>query len=461
MESGIATQHETEDRIFRRVALRILPFLIVCYVVAYMDRVNVSLAKLQMLGDLKMSDTAFGLGAGIFFVGYFLCEVPSNLAMHKVGARFWIARIMVTWGVIAAGVAFIGQIAAAFHLINATVPFLTIRFLLGAAEAGFFPGLVLYLNYWFPTNRQGRVFSILMAAQPLSFVIGLPIAGWLMEHLGGVWGVAGWRWMIAAEALPAIILGGIVLLVLDDRPREAAWLSSEDCAVVEGALAAERDTKADVPVLKILSIPTIWVLTVCWFLIVVGVYGINFWLPTLIHNTGIQSNQSVGLLSAVPYIGCAIGMVCFCSMAEKLGLKTLFIAGFAVLSGVSLIASAYWGMLSIYVTLICMTAAMIGSMTSSALFWSLPGEKLTGRAAAAGIAAINSIGNLGGFCGPTILGILRDHFGSDQAGLVVLGCCLILSGVIALLFFGHGKQSGTAACRRSSHASTCPPTSPA
>jgi len=435
MVSDFISQRSNEDRVFKRVALKVLPFLILSYVVAYMDRVNVSLAKLQMLDDLKMSDTAFGLGAGIFFVGYFLCEVPSNLALHRLGARFWIARIMVTWGLVAAGVAFVGQIAALFHLVDATLPFLVVRFLLGAAEAGFFPGLVLYLNYWFPASRQGRIFSVLMAAQPASFVIGLPASGWLMQHLDGVWGVSGWRWMIVAEAIPAVILGVITMFVLDDRPAEATWLSEQDRAVVEDALAREECQKADVPLLKILAIPSIWVLISCWFLIVVGVYGINFWMPTLVHHAGISSNQMVGVLSAIPYAGCVVGMVTFCRLAETRGLKTFFIAAFSMLGGIALIASAFWGEFNILVTLVCMTSAMIGSMTASALFWSIPGEKFAGRAAAAGIAAINSIGNLGGFCGPALLGFFRDHFGGDKPGLVVLGGCLILSGIITGLFF--------------------------
>ncbi len=429
------------DALYRKILLRIMPLLLVCYIVAYIDRVNISLAKLQMLGDLGLTDTVFGLGAGIFFIGYFLCEVPSNLVLHKVGARFWIARIMITWGVVAAMLAAIAPIA---HLIGPHTEqwvFLALRFLLGAAEAGFFPGLVLYFNYWLPPERQGRVFSILMAAQPISFVVGLPLSGWLLSTLDGALGFAGWRWMIVIEAVPAIVLGLIVARTLIDGPRQASWLSSEEIEAVVDAVERQDQKRTDMPLGQVIRLPLLWALMAIWFLMVIGVYGINFWLPTLVSASGVKSSFAIGLYSAVPYIGCAVGMIVASSHAERTGTKKAMMVGSAILGGLALIAGARWGAGHLSVTLITMTLAMAGAMTASALFWSLPGERLSGRAVAAAAAAINSLGNIGGFAGPSILGIARDHFGSDEIGLATLGLCLVAAGGLVLLTFR--KRGGT------------------
>ncbi|WP_206244583.1 MFS transporter [Novosphingobium terrae] len=425
----------SSDALYRKILLRIMPLLLLCYIVAYIDRVNISLAKLQMLGELGLSDTVFGLGAGIFFIGYFLCEVPSNLILHKVGARFWIARIMVSWGVVAAMLAAIAPIAHLFGPHQEQWVFLALRFLLGAAEAGFFPGLILYFNYWLPPERQGRVFSILMAAQPISFVIGLPLSGWLLGALDGALGLAGWRWMIVIEAAPALVLGLVVARTLVDGPRQASWLTSADVETVVQAVEKRETAQTDLPLGEVARLPVLWAMMAIWFLMVIGVYGINFWLPTLVHASGVQGSLAIGLYSAVPYVGCAVGMVTASAYAERAGCKQAMMVGMSIVGGLALVAAAHWGAGHLLITLLTMTIAMVGAMTASALFWSLPGERLSGRAVAAAVAAINSLGNIGGFAGPSILGFARDRFGSDEIGLATLGLCLVAAGGLVLLVF--------------------------
>jgi MFS family permease len=428
----------SHDALYRKILLRIMPLLLVCYVVAYIDRVNISLAKLQMLDELHFSDTVFGIGAGIFFIGYFLCEVPSNLVLHRVGARFWIARIMISWGVVAALLAFIAPIAHLFGPHAERWGFLALRFLLGAAEAGFFPGLVLYFNYWLPPQRQGRVFSILMAAQPVSFIIGLPLSGWLLDALDGALGFAGWRWMIVIEAVPAILLGVVVGSTLVDKPRDASWLTPDEIETVERAVERREAGRADLPLGEVARLPALWTMMAVWFLMVIGVYGINFWLPTLIKASGVHRNLTIGFLSALPYVGCAAGMILVSGRAERSGRKQVVMVGSAIIGGLGLIAGARWGAGHLVVTLVTMTVALTGAMTSSALFWSMPGERLSGRAVAAAVAAINSLGNIGGFAGPSILGVAKDRFGSDEIGLAMLGLCLVAAGIAALFAFGRG-----------------------
>lgn len=339
----MTTPDHDRDALYHMILKRIMPLLLVCYTVAYIDRVNISLAKLQMLGELGLSETVFGIGAGIFFIGYFLCEVPSNLLLHKVGARFWIARIMITWGVVAAMLAAIAPIAHLFGPHMEQWVFLALRFLLGAAEAGFFPGLVLYVNYWLPPERQGRVFSILMAAQPISFVIGLPLSGWLLSALDGVLGFAGWRWMIVIEAVPAILLGLVVARRLVDGPRQARWLSAAEVETVVQAVEKRGKAKTDLPLGQVARMPVLWAMMAIWFLMVIGVYGINFWLPTLVHASGVQGTLAIGLYSAVPYVGCAIGMVTASAYAERKGCKHGMMVGASIVGGIALIAGARWG----------------------------------------------------------------------------------------------------------------------
>jgi MFS family permease len=429
-----------EERTYARVTLRLLPFLGLCYLIAYLDRVNVGFAKLHMLADVGMSEAAYGFGAGIFFIGYFLFEVPSNLILHRVGARMWIARIMVTWGIISGAMAFIEPIARATGLETQTV-FYILRFLLGAAEAGFFPGVLLYLNYWYPAHRQSRTIALLLMAQPFAFVFGGPLSGGIMDSFGGVSGLYDWQWMFIIEAIPAVLLGIVVLMYLDNRIDEARWLSPAEKQLLKDRLEKDAARKTDHRIGSLLARPVMWLFIVILFCIVTGVYGINFWLPTIIGETGIQSVLVIGLITAACYFSSAVMSVLITRHAEKVNEKRWHATVAAVGGGVCLALSATWTD-STLVTAVLLSLATTGALVATALFWSFPGSMLTGVGVAAGLAVINSFGNLGGFVGPYLLGLLADWLGSRTAGVGVLGGFMACAGVlIALTCHGYGLRT--------------------
>ncbi|MEO8468012.1 MAG: MFS transporter, partial [Gammaproteobacteria bacterium] len=401
-----AAPDEAEERVYAKVTWRLLPFLGACYLIAYLDRVNVGFAKLHMLTDLKMSEAAYGFGAGVFFVGYFLFEVPSNLALHRIGARFWIARIMVTWGLVSGSMAFTGTFAALTGL-GADTVFYWLRFLLGIAEAGFFPGVLLYLNYWYPSHRQSRAVALLLAAQPLSFVIGAPISGAIMQGFGGTGGFTDWQWLFLLEAAPAIVLGIGVLFYLTNGIDDSAWLAEGDKRLLKDRLALEAKTKHDYSLRVLLSTKALWIFTAIYLLIVMGVYGINFWLPSIIQKTGVRSLLSIGWITAFSYLVSAVLAVVISRRAERRNEKRWHAAAAAAIGGTCLALSAAFSD-STWLTVAFVTLASAGGLVSMALFWSFPGSILMGAGVAAGLAAINSVGNLGGFFGPYLLGALTD-----------------------------------------------------
>jgi MFS family permease len=424
-----------EERIYARVTWRLLPFLGLCYLIAYLDRVNVGFAKLHMLADLSMSEAAYGFGAGIFFIGYFLFEVPSNLALHRLGARIWIARIMVTWSFVSAAMAFTEPLARATGLEVHTV-FYALRFLLGAAEAGFFPGVLLYLNYWYPAHRQSRAVALLLMAQPFSFVFGGPVSGAIMDGFTGVGALQDWQWLFLIEAAPALLLGFVVLVYLKDRIDDAHWLSSAEKQLLKDRLAADATDKRDYPLRALFAIPAMWVFTLILFCIVTGVYGINFWLPTIIGETGIKSVLAIGLVTAACYFSSAVISVLVTRHAERVDEKRWHATIAAVAGGISLALSAVWTD-STLLTAILLSLATTGGLVASALFWSFPGSLLTGAGVAAGLAAINSIGNLGGFVGPYLLGLLTTWLHSRTAGVAVLGAFMACAGLLIALSCRH------------------------
>lgn len=425
------TPPEPDDALYRKVTLRLLPFIGLCYLVAYLDRVNVGFAKLQMLSDLKLSEAAYGFGAGVFFIGYFLFEVPSNLIMHKVGAKRWIARIMLTWGLIAGAMAFIDPLAAATGFSTETV-FYTLRFLLGLAEAGFFPGIILYFNYWYPSHRQGRVMAMLLIAQPLSFILGGPLSGWIMDSFANHAGLAGWQWMLLIEAAPALLLAVAVLAYLDNGIRQSRWLTEDEKSVLVANVDRENRSKADLPLLQLFRMGILWAFVAIYFLLAVGMLGINFWLPSIIKATGVTTNLGVGLITAVPYAISVVVMVLATNHAERTNEKRWHTMIALALAGLGLILSATFPG-GVWLTIGFMTMAISGSLTANALFWSFPGSMLTGAAVAAGVATINSLGGLGGFFGPFLLGWLTQHLGSTSAGLATMGGCIIAAGLIVVL----------------------------
>ncbi len=417
-----------EERTYAKVTLRLLPFLGLCYLVAYLDRVNVGFAKLHMLADVGMSEAAYGFGAGIFFIGYFLFEVPSNLAMHRLGARMWIARIMVTWGIISGAMAYVEPLARVTGL-EVTTVFYTLRFLLGAAEAGFYPGVLLYLNYWYPAHRQSRVIALLLVAQPFAFVFGAPLSGAIMEGFDGMRGLYDWQWMFIIEAVPAVLLGFVVLAYLDNRIEEARWLAPEEKRLLRDNLDREARTKENVSLRRLFSIPAMWLFTVILFCIVTGVYGINFWLPTMIAATGIESVLVVGAITAACYFSAAAVSVVVTRRAEQRNEKRWHAAMATIIGGVCLALSTMWEGNTL-VTAALLSVATSGALIAQALFWSFPGSLLTGVGVAAGLAAINSFGNLGGFVGPYLLGLVTDLLGSRTAGVGVLGGFMVVGGVL-------------------------------
>ncbi|BDB23365.1 MFS transporter [Cupriavidus sp. P-10] len=410
-----------EDATYRKVSWRLVPFLLLCYVVAYLDRVNVGFAKLQMLNDLKFSETVYGLGAGIFFIGYFLFEVPSNVILHKVGARIWIARIMITWG----------AISAAMMFVTTPTMFYVLRFLLGIAEAGFFPGIILYLTYWYPANRRGRTTTFFMTAIALSGVIGGPLSGWIMQNFDGHNGWAGWQWMFLLEGVPSILVGLWVLAYLDDRIAHARWLTAEEKALLERNIAAEDAHKEDPPIRTVLFSPRVWLMSAIYFCFVMGLYGVSFWLPTIIKQTGVKSALDIGLLTAIPY-GCAvIGMVLVAYSADRSGERRWHIAIPALLGSFGLLLSVHWAT-DTTLAMFALTLATIGILTTLPLFWSLPTSFLAGTGAAAGIALINSLGNLAGFLSPYAVGWLKDLTKSTDSGMYLLAACLVVGAALTL-----------------------------
>jgi MFS family permease len=435
MNQPASTVTASEERTYLRVTLRLLPFLGFCYLIAYLDRVNVGFAKLTMLADLSMSEAAYGFGAGIFFIGYFLFEVPSNLVLHRVGARVWIARIMVSWGIISGAMAFTEPLAHTTGLSVETV-FYALRFLLGAAEAGFFPGVLLYLNYWYPAHRQSRAVALLLLAQPFSFVFGAPVSGAIMEGFSGSGGLYGWQWMFIIEAMPAVLVGIAVLFYLDNRIDDARWLAPAEKQLLKQRLAEDANAKGDPPLRALLAIPAMWLFTAILFCIVTGVYGINFWLPTIIRETGLDSVLAVGLVTAACYFSSAVISVLVTRRAERVNEKRWHAALAAITGGASLALSVLWTD-STVVTAVLLTLATSGALVASALFWSFPGSLLTGVGVAAGLAAINSAGNLGGFVGPYLLGLFSDWFGSRTAGVATLGAFMACAGMLIALGCRH------------------------
>ncbi len=420
-DAAIAENRVSEERVYARVTWRIIPFLFLCYVVAYLDRVNVGFAKLQMVADLKFSETVFGLGAGLFFIGYFLFEVPSNVILHKVGARIWIARIMITWGVISALTLYA----------SSEMSFYALRFLLGLAEAGFFPGIILYLTYWYPAARRGRIVTLFMTAIALSSVIGAPISGWIMQNLNGVNGLAGWQWMFLLEGIPSVLVGLFTIYYLDDSITKAGWLSDAEKALLAQRIAEDNTDKEELSVSQTLFNSRVWLLGLIYFCFVMGLYGVGFWLPTIIKALGVKSLFDVGLLTAIPYAVATVGMILVSRSADARRERRWHVVIPALAGSVGLVLST---LLSgdPAMAMAALSLATFGIITTLPLFWSLPTAYLGGVAAAAGIALINSLGNLAGFVSPFLIGKIKDATQSTDAGMFMLATSLIIGAALTL-----------------------------
>lgn len=414
----------SERHIVRKVVLRLIPFLFLLYLVNILDRVNVSFARLKMLDDLGMDEGAFAFGAGVFYLGYVLFEVPSNLILRRVGARRWIARIMVTWGLI----------TCAMMIVTAPWGFYVLRVLLGFAEAGFFPGIILYLTYWFTSRERAWAVSCFMAASPINGILGGPLSGAIMQFMHEVGGLSGWQWLFLLEGIPAVILGIVTLRYLTDRPELADWLTADERTWLVARTALEethRQGRRGLTLLNAFTDRRVWLLIALYFTIAIGANAFGFYLPKLIKDKFPgQREFQIGLLAAIPNLCAAVCMILNGTHSDRTGERRWHIALPAFLAAIGWTLTAWLDDPALY--LAALALVQMGIMSMLPVFWTLPPAFLGGVAAAGGIALINSIGNLGGFVGPNIIGQLQRISGDFTSGVIALACILTLGGVLAL-----------------------------
>jgi ACS family tartrate transporter-like MFS transporter len=422
----------TEARVMLTVSLRLIPFLFLLYVVNILDRVNVGFARLQMLEQLGLSEVVYGLGAGIFYVGYFVFEVPSNLILRRVGARVWIGRILISWGIISCAMMFVID-QWSFYLL---------RFLLGVAEAGFFPGMILYLSYWFPARQRARAVSFFITASAVAGIVGFPVSGLILEYLDQFAGLAGWKWLFLLEGLPAVALGVASLLYLTDRPELAGWLAPAERAWLAGRMRGEeqhRATRHGLTLLRAAANPAVWLLCALYFTVAMGANGFGLYLPKILDDQFPDLNRfHLGLLAAVPNVAAIVTMVLVGAHSDRTGERRWHVAGpaFAAACGWLLVAAVGWGLVpaeySGVLALVGLAVTQAATLSILAPFWSLPTSFLSGAAAAGGIAFINSVGNLGGFAGPAVISWVKEATDSFSGGMLFLAAALVLGGVLAL-----------------------------
>jgi MFS family permease len=447
------------DAGFAIAARRLLPLLFVAYIVAFLDRVNVGFAKLQMVSTLGFSDAIYGFGAGIFFLGYFLFEVPSNLLLERVGARRWIARIMFTWAIVSGAFAFVdripwGPLPALVGIAPVEFSFYALRFLLGVAEAGFFPGVILYLTYWFPAARRARTVALFMTAIAAANVVGAPVSGAIMQYADGVGGWEGWRWLFVLEAIPSVFAGIAIWRLLPDRPAQAPWLTAEQRQGITEQLAREDAAAHGVGravthgVGDALRSGRVWVLGVIYLAGTLSLYGVSFWMPTLVQELGIGKTAflEIGLLSMIPWGTAGVVMVWAGARSDRTGARRQHVAGALLLAATGLIGVVLVGA-HVVPALIALCLVTSGVLSFFATFWSLPTAFLRQTAAAAGIAWINAVGNLGGHFGPDIIGRIRTATGSADTALLALAA-MAVGGALLTLFATGGRGKAATAGRQ-------------
>lgn len=440
-----------ERATFAKVTWRLIPLLFAGYVAAFLDRVNVGFAKLQMSGDLHFSDAVYGFGAGVFFIGYFVLEVPSNLALNKIGARIWMARIMFTWGLVSAAFAFLpsmrwGSVAAAFGCTDAQFTFYVLRFLLGAAEAGFFPGVILYLTFWFPGDRRARIVALFMSGIGVANLIGSPVSGTILQFADDAFGLRGWQWLFVLESLPSLMLGLLFLCLLPDHPRKARWLTESERRLVTERLAtdhsAKQPTAAQHSAAAVFADPRIWGYATVYLCGLTCFYAVNFWMPTIIQSMGIATTDylRVGLISVIPWGISIVAQLAWAHHSDRTGERRWHATLGLLLSfgGLLLLAAASH---SPIVSLIGLTLITVGNGCWVVTFWSMPTAILGGTAAAAGIAWINSVGNLGGQFGPDLIGRVRAANGGDSTAAFLVLAAFALAGTMLLLMLPSRRQT--------------------
>jgi len=408
-----------------KVRWRLIPFLFLLYIVAYLDRVNVGFAAIDMNRDLGFTAAVYGLGSGIFFLSYTLFEVPSNLILARVGVRIWIARIMFTWG----------MFATAMIFVNSATTFYVLRFLLGIAEAGFFPGIILYLTYWFPARERGKAVGYFMTATAMAGVIGAPVSSALLQ-LHGLGGLQGWQWLFLIEGIPAMILAPVVLYFMTDGPADATWLTPDERDWLSREMAAEHahtPPHAHVTLRAALLSPRLWIVSLPYFCIVIAFYGISFWLPQIVQGASGFSSAMVVLLSAIPYVSATLGLVFFGWNSDRTGERRWHVAGPCLIGAAGFVLTVLAPPTPAF-ALATLSIAAFGIWGTLGPYWTMPTAFLRGTAAAGGIALVNSVGNLGGFVGPFVVGWIREATGGFTAGLLTLAAILAIGAAITLSF---------------------------
>ncbi|MBK3478370.1 MFS transporter [Pseudomonas sp. MF6751] len=410
---------EIEKKLFAKIAWRFLPILMISYVFNYIDRTSISVAALTMNEDIGLTSSQFGYGAGILFLGYCLFEVPSNLILYRVGARLWISRIMISWGLVSAAMVFA----------SGPMSFYILRFMLGVAEAGFFPGVAYYLSCWFPSKYRAQIIGWFLIAIPASSFIGAPVSA-LLLNLDGVLGLAGWKWMFLIESLPCVVLGFFVAKLLADSPGKASWLNPHERELVVRLVANEQRVKPATNMRSVLSDIRVWILSGIYLGFSIGSYGVQVWLPQIIKQENF-SNVAVGFLTAIPYLCAVVVMIAWAAYVDKNGRRIKNVMLTCVIAGLGFFVSFLTQ--SFVFSLVGLTIALVGVNAARAVFWAIPSRYLVGVAAAGGLALINSIGTLGGFLGPWIMGWLKEETGNFTAGLAVMAACLFIAGLLALI----------------------------
>lgn len=410
---------DSNAQLFRRVTLRLVPFFCICYFAAYLDRINIGLAKLQMLTDLGFSETVYGLGASLFFVGYILCEVPSNVLMQKIGARVWIARIMVTWGLLSAATMFV----------KTPTQFYVLRFMLGVAEAGFYPGVLLYLTQWFPSYRRSKVMASFLIGLPLASVLGSPVSGWILQFSSGFGGLRGWQWLFVLEALPSIALGILVLIYLPNSVGSAKWLTKTEKRELAEMLRADGRNSTKHSMHDALRSGRVWLLGAIDMCLMMAIYAIGFWLPSLIRESGVRSTSDIGLLSAIPSAVAIVAMYVVGSRSDRRRERRWHIIIPMLVSAIGLSVSTAVPH-NTAATVLFFTVATAGVIAALPAFWCLPGTFLSGTAAAAGIAMIASMANIGGFAATYLIGWLKETTHSSTAGVLFFASFLVLGAAL-------------------------------
>lgn len=431
---GDVGKSEIEARTVRKVTWRIIPFCFVLYIISYLDRANIGYAALQMNKELALSSEAFGFASGIFFFGYFLFEVPSNVMMNKFGARIWIARILLTWGVVSVATAFV----------QSSTQLYIARFLLGVAEAGFFPGIIIYLTYWFRKKEQATTIALFTSAIPVSYLIGAPLSTAIMDVFDGAAGMGGWRWMLLLEGAPAVLGGLACFFLLTDRPEQATWLKPDEKAWLTNELDQERAARGPATqhlgTWAAISNPKVLYLSAIYFIYQCGSLGVGYWMPQIIKGFGNSlSNTQIGLIAMLPYAVATVGMILWSRRSDRTGERKMHSAWPLLLSGVTLMGAGLVG--SAGLSMVCIALALTGLYAFKAPFWAVPTLFLTRGAAAISIAAINSIGNLGGFVGPYFIGLIKGWTGSTAGGLIFLAVLVLISfAMMALMRLGTGRD---------------------